>query len=137
MATESACCNMAASSSSGAGAEEVAIGDKASQPSLVERTREELGVNEPVLHRARKHPRRYEDGGAEPSTIDSPKVCYRRMYYQCVDAAVTTIQDRFHQKDYSMYSTLEQLLRLARIKIILPNCNRLLNYMVLILTSQN
>lgn len=53
---------------------------------LVERTREELGVIEPALHRARKHPRRYEDGGAEPSTIDSPKVYYRRTYYQCVDA---------------------------------------------------
>lgn len=77
---------------------------------LVERTREELGVNEPALHRARKRPRRYEHGEAEPSTIDSPKVYYRRMYYQCVDAAVTTIQDRFHQQDYSMYSTLEQLL---------------------------
>ena len=37
-------------------------------------------------------------------------VYYRSMYYQCIDAAVTTIQDRFHQQDYSLYSTLEQLL---------------------------
>jgi len=78
--------------------------------SLLAVTREELGVNESALHRARKRPRRYEDGGAEPSTIDCPKVYYCRMYYQCVDAAVTTIQDRFHQEDYSTYSTLEQLL---------------------------
>jgi len=72
---------------------------------FVECTREELGVNEPALHHAVKRPR-----NEEPSTIDSPKVYYRRMYYQCVDATVKTIQDRFHQEDYSMYSTLEQLL---------------------------
>ena len=32
---------------------------------------------------------------------------YRSMYYQCIDAAVTTIQDQFHQHDYSL---MEQLL---------------------------
>jgi len=74
---------------------------------LVQRTREELVMNEPALQNTQGD---HEDGGAEPSTIDSPKVYYRHMYYQCVHAAITTIQDRFHQEDYSMYSTLEQLL---------------------------
>ena len=32
------------------------------------------------------------------------------MYFQCIDAAVTTIQDRFHQHNYSLYSMMEQLL---------------------------
>ena len=35
---------------------------------------------------------------------------YCSMYYQCSDAVVTTIQDQFHQHDYSLYSMMEQLL---------------------------
>ena len=77
---------------------------------LVQRTKEDLNVNEPALHRQRKRPRRYEDGVGEPSTFDSPMLYYRSMYYQCIDAAVVAIQDRFYQYDYTLYSMLEQLL---------------------------
>jgi len=47
VATESACCNMAASSSSGAGAE-VAIGDKASQPSSFSFPNRKFGEKIPI-----------------------------------------------------------------------------------------
>lgn len=65
---------------------------------LVQRTKEDLHVNEPVLHRQRKRPQIYEDGAGEPCTFDSPMLYYRSMYYQCIDAAVT---DRFLQYDYT------------------------------------
>ena len=47
----------------------------------VQGTKEGLDMNEPVLPRQRKRPRRYEDGVGEPSTFDSPMVYYRSMYY--------------------------------------------------------
>ena len=80
---------------------------------LVQSTKEQLDVNEAILHRPRKRPRRYKDGLGEPVTFDSPMVYYRSMYYQSIDAAVTTIQDCFHKQDYSLYSTLEKLLMKA------------------------
>ena len=80
---------------------------------LVERTRESLNVCEPVLPRRRKRPRRYEDGTAEPYQPDEPKVYYRQIYFQSIDAAVVTIRDRFNQGDYTMYAKLEQVVLLA------------------------
>ena len=35
---------------------------------------------------------------------------YRRQYYAGLDSVITCIKERFEQKDYKMYATLEQLL---------------------------
>ena len=74
------------------------------------RTKEELSVNDPVLQRQRKRTRRYEDGTGEPHFDEDPKLYYRRLYYQCLDAATSTINSRFQQQDYTIYANLEQLL---------------------------
>ena len=70
----------------------------------------ELDVNDPVLERQRKRSRRFEDGAAEPHFHENPKTHYRVFYYQCLDAAISAISNRFHQRDYLMYANLEQLL---------------------------
>ena len=35
---------------------------------------------------------------------------YRRQYYAALDSVITCIKERFEQKDYEMYATLERLL---------------------------
>ena len=49
-------------------------------------------------------------GTEEPFSFNDPKLYYRSIYFQCLDAAMAFIKDRFHQRDYSIYSNLEQLL---------------------------
>ncbi len=51
----------------------------------------ELQVNDPVLERPHKRPRWYEDGAADAHFHDDPKTYYRAIYFQCIDAAISTI----------------------------------------------
>ena len=76
----------------------------------MQHTKKQLHVNEPVLHRQRKRQKRYDNGVGDPFAFDSPMLYYRTMHFQCIYAAVTTIQDQFHQHDCSLYSMMEQLL---------------------------
>ena len=74
-------------------------------------TCEQLNINEPVLPRQRKRTRPHDDmGTGEPFFFNDVKLYYRSIYFQCLDAAMSAIKDRFHQPDYSMYSNLEQVL---------------------------
>ena len=50
--------------------------------------------------------------GEHPENVEEE---YRRQYYAALDGIITCIKERFEQKDYEMYATLEQLL----IKVIL------------------
>ena len=78
---------------------------------LALQTREQLHINEPVLPRQRMRTILYgEMGTEEPFSFNDPKLYYRSIYFQCLDAAMAFIKDRFHQRDYSIYSNLEQLL---------------------------
>lgn len=70
----------------------------------------EFDIADPVLERQHKRPRRYKNGAAEPHYHEDPKSHYRAMYYQCLDAAISAITNRFQQKDYSLYANLEQVL---------------------------
>ena len=77
---------------------------------LTQQTQKQLDVNDPILQRQRKRPRRYEDGSASPFFFSDPKAYYRSMFFQFLDAVITAITDRFHQHDYSIYANLEQVL---------------------------
>ena len=55
----------------------------------------------------------YDDVTTEPHFHEDPKLYYHGLYYQCLDAAVFTIDSLFHQQDYSLYANLEQLLIIA------------------------
>ena len=65
------------------------------------------------MPRHRKRPRCYEDGVAEPYYSEEPKLRYRQLYFQSIDAAIVTIEDRFKQAGYNMYAKLEQVILLA------------------------
>ena len=83
---------------------------------LAKTTQNSLQVADPALPRARKRPRRYEDGGAEPYHPPDVKQHYKQIYFQSVDLAIATIENRFEQKDYKTYSALEQLIIKAAAK---------------------
>ena len=73
-----------------------------------------LDVDDPVLPRRRKVPRRFEEGDAPPEYPPTPKDMYRRIYYEALDLLVQTIQARFDQPGYNMYGCIEALLLKAR-----------------------
>lgn len=75
----------------------------------VELRRSEWDVEEPQLPRRCKTPRRYEEGseGTFHTTIES---LYRPVYFEVIDLTVSSITSRFDQKDFCIYSNIEQLL---------------------------
>ena len=76
---------------------------------IVVQTQKLLHVEDPALQRRRKRPRRYEDS-CEEHSFSNPQLYYKTVYFQCLDTAISTIRDRFHQHDYYIYVSLEQLL---------------------------
>lgn len=69
-----------------------------------------LDVDEPVLPRMRKHPRRYEIGSGEGDFHSSPKDFFKAHYYEALDLMVNLIQQRFDQPGYEIYRSLQDLL---------------------------
>ena len=72
--------------------------------------KEEVDVGDPQLPRKRKVPRRYEEGMAESEYPHSPKDEYRRIYFEALDLAVSSIRSRFDQKGFKIFSSIKQLL---------------------------
>ena len=64
--------------------------------------------------------------GEHPENVEEE--C-RRQYYAALDSVITCIKERFEQKYYEMYATLEQLL----IKAILGESFEELAFIVMIL----
>ena len=76
----------------------------------VKQLAEKHKVDEPHLPRRKNIPNRYiigKAGGEHPENVEEE---YRRQYYTALDSVITCIKERFEQKDYEMYATLEQLL---------------------------
>ena len=76
----------------------------------VKKMASDLEVNNPVLPRQRKRPRRYEDGSAEGAFPDKVEDLYRVVYFEAIDLIVNCIKDRFDQPGYQQYRKLEELL---------------------------
>ena len=76
----------------------------------VELMRVQWDVEEPQLPRKRKVPRRYEQGAGKAEFNATAKDLYRQVYFEAIDLAVTSINDRFDQPGYKVYSNVEQLL---------------------------
>lgn len=70
----------------------------------------EKGVNEPILPRKRKAPRRFEEGSSDGHHPTTPKDFYRRQYFECLDLIVNCVRDRFRQPGYAVLRNLEDLL---------------------------
>ena len=66
-------------------------------------------IDEPHFLRRKNIPNRYLIDKAASEHPEKAEEEYRRQYY-ILDSAITCIKERFEQKDYKKYSTLEQLL---------------------------
>ena len=75
-----------------------------------------LDIEEPTLPRVRKAPRRYEVGSSSGVSPLSPEDHYRTIYYETLDTVIGCIGDRFKQEGYQMYSKLEQMLEMGKVR---------------------
>ena len=94
---------------------------------LIKQKASDLNINEPVLPRQRKRPRRYEDGMSNGEFPESVEDLYRRMYFEALDLVVCGIKGRFDQPGYKVYSNLEGVLVKAVRK---DNYNEELQYVI-------
>jgi len=69
-----------------------------------------LDCEEPILPQKRKAPQRLEYGDGEGYTIALPLKNTHQKYFEALDLAISSIQDRFDQPGYAMYKNLECLL---------------------------
>ena len=77
---------------------------------LVQKKAAALHVTEPRLPRRRKAPQRYEAGSGLAHFPDTVEDYYRRIFFEVLDSAVSTIKDRFDQPNYEIYKQAENLL---------------------------
>ena len=70
----------------------------------------DVDVNDLVLPRKRKVPKRFEQGNAPAEFHSTPKSHYRQVYYEALDLLVQAIEDRFNQSGYRTYHCLEALM---------------------------
>jgi hypothetical protein len=69
------------------------------------------GVGQPTLPRRRGTPARLDPGNQGTAYYPEDVLeHYRSIYYEAIDVLVTTLKDRFDQKDFVMYSQCEQVL---------------------------
>ena len=80
-----------------------------------------VDVNEPVLPRQRKIPRRYDYGVAEAEFPSDVEALYRPIFFEALDLVTSGIKARFDQPGYRTYIKLESLLVKAANKEILKN----------------
>ena len=71
---------------------------------------DEFAVGEPTMPRKRKAPARYEDGAASSEFPSCPKAYYKQIYYETLDLIVSFILQRFDQRGFRTYHTLQDLI---------------------------
>lgn len=69
----------------------------------------EFEVNDPILPRKRKAPRRYESG-SEGHFHESLNDLFCQEYFSILDFIIGYVRDHFHQRGYGVYKQLEDLL---------------------------
>ena len=67
-------------------------------------------IAESVLPQKRKPPRHLQDGDGEGYHSLTTEERYRQQYFEALDLAICSIQDRFDQPGYAIYRNLESLL---------------------------
>ena len=70
----------------------------------------QLNIDEPVLPRKRRAPRRIEIGESPAEFHGNVIDYYRVFYFEALDLIIQCIDDRFNQPGYRLYSALETLL---------------------------
>ena len=66
-----------------------------------------LSIDEPVLPRQRRPPRRLDGGAAEPHQVQDCKEFYRRINYSTIDAAMSSLKNRFQSPAFTVTRNIE------------------------------
>ena len=74
---------------------------------------EKLQIDQAMLPRRRKAPRRFEVGDGQGTFTETVQDYFRAEYYVVIDAALACIRQRFNQPGYQTYRRLENLLASA------------------------
>jgi hypothetical protein len=70
-----------------------------------------IGIEQPVLPRQRRIPRRLDDGSSQSQYNDEiVEDCYRRLYFAAVSSAIVCLTDRFKSHAFQMARNIESLL---------------------------
>lgn len=75
----------------------------------IEIMKSRVDIDEPLLPKKRKAPKRFQTGSAPNESPESVEVYYRRICFEAIDLAVTSIKTQFDQKGFKTFSNLEQL----------------------------
>lgn len=65
-----------------------------------------LPISEPTLPRKRRVPARFEVGSGAPTYPSSPEDYYRRIYFEALDAIISSIRERFNQPSFQTYMNM-------------------------------
>ena len=69
-----------------------------------------LSIEQPVLPRKRKLPVRFGENQDTYHHLETPKEAYRKVYFECIDHLVNSIETRFNQPDYQIYLQMQEFL---------------------------
>ena len=69
-----------------------------------------LSIEQPVQQRKRKLPVRFDENQVTYHHPETPKEEYRKVYFECIDYLVNSIETRFNQPDYQIYLQMQELL---------------------------
>lgn len=70
----------------------------------------EFDIEEPVLPRQRKIPKRVNDSNVENHTFSTPEDYFRKIYYEIFDQVICSLKSRFDTKSAKFYKTLEKFI---------------------------
>ena len=79
-------------------------------------------MDEPVLPRKRRAPRRFDPTSSTTHTDNGPNDLYRRFYYEAIDTILGEIECRFDSESFELYGKMENIL-LSAAKGELASCN--------------
>lgn len=66
-----------------------------------------LDIDEPVLPRQQKKPKRFIDDGENAYVFDDPESYYRKLNFGIVDAAITSLESRFNTDGFKKVTALK------------------------------
>ena len=68
----------------------------------------ELDVDDPILPRQRKLPKRFDESSS-PHYHQTPKEMYRVIYFEAYDNVINGIKEHFHQPDFEIYKHIQDI----------------------------
>ena len=77
---------------------------------LVTKTSADYDIDEPLLPRPRKKPKRFESGENSENMPKSAKEFYNKIYLESLEVLVKFLEERFAQEGFETYKQLENLI---------------------------